>query len=668
MKISLARILFVLALLVAWGRPAHSATFTDDLSAYPKNVCFADGSTVGPWSVMFSGYGCIKIVASGGVNWFDETPFASVAAAETHASLILAPTFTNPMTLSVNMNTVAQLRKNTPTNPWEVGWVFWHYSDNTHFYYFQIKPNGWELGKEDPAYPGAQRFLATGITPIFPIGKTYAIKVSVDAQNVTTIYVDNAIITTFTDAERPYSSGKIGLYSEDAHVQFAKITVTDAGTPTVTPPPTAVWKNIAFAPQGTPFEAKFDAVPSTAKMDGSIGLSKGAAAAYTSLAAIVRFNNIGTIDARNGGAYATAASIPYTPGKSYRFRLDVDMAKHTYSAYVAPSGAAEVLIGANYAFRTEQATTASLSSLGSYASVGGVSVANLTVAPWTPTAAPTPVPAVGNLDAFGVNKIFATTAGGKEWMSKWGNGAARTFGYADDPGDAWFHGKGNATYSIDGKGQLSVSGAVPRMYISDPALLQSWRNVEMTVYAYRVVDQGTAWGGIEGVARTNHGSTGPEATNLCDTRGNDARFRYDGHIDFEKETSHPNSVAVQNKTFWPAGFPFGQWIGYKLAVYDLANGNVKLENYMDLTDGANGGTWVKVNELEDNGTNFGVGGVPCKTGVNPALKLLNSDVRAGSESGKPNIAVYWRTDNVGTNGMIYKKMSVREINPANTAL
>ena len=39
-----------------------------------------------------------------------------------------------------------------------------------------------------------------------------------------------------------------------------------------------------------------------AVMDGVTGLSQVQAAAYTDLAAIVRFNNTGTIDARNGSA------------------------------------------------------------------------------------------------------------------------------------------------------------------------------------------------------------------------------------------------------------------------------------------------------------------------------------------------------------------------------
>jgi hypothetical protein len=82
---------------------------------------------------------------------------------------------------------------------------------------------------------------------------------------------------------------------------------------------------------------------------------------------------------------------------------------------------------------------------------------------------------------------------------------------------------------------------------------------------------------------------------------------------------------------------------------------------MKKDDCSNVVTWTKVNEHEDNGSNFGVGGAACRSGINPALRLTNSDARPGSESGKPNITVYCRSDNVGTNGLVYKKMSLREI-------
>lgn len=178
---------------------------------------WTDGTAHGPWEAVFDGEGRVG-TDNGSIIL---SPRRSRLPAETHAALVVSRTGYRNVALHARLRTVAQLRKPTP-NPWEVAWLIWAYTDDEHFYYLILKPNGWELGKRDPRYPGGQQFLATG-GPVFPPHTWYTVDVAQNAGTMA-VRVDGTPLITQTDPGTPYSHGGIGLYCEDAVAEFRNVT------------------------------------------------------------------------------------------------------------------------------------------------------------------------------------------------------------------------------------------------------------------------------------------------------------------------------------------------------------------------------------------------------------------------------------------------------------
>jgi fibronectin type 3 domain-containing protein len=177
------------------------------------------------------------------------------------------------------------------------------------------------------------------------------------------------------------------------------VAVSNTSPPPVSPPPgcspsTSSWQNNSIATQTNNFTFDFDAIPGGSNIDSVTGLSNGAATAYSSLAAAVRFNSSGAIDALNGsiagGNYTAVVSIPYSAGTSYHFKLTVNPIAHTYSVDVTPAGGAKAALATNYPFRSEQATLSTLNNWATYSLSGSHSVCNAVAATVnTDTTAPT---------------------------------------------------------------------------------------------------------------------------------------------------------------------------------------------------------------------------------------------------------------------------------------
>lgn len=177
---------------------------------------WAEGSVHGSWRSVFDGHG----TNMGRDDGLALSPEPARRPGETHAGLVVSTTSYDNVDYEARMRTVAQLRTPKP-NPWEVPWLVWAYSDPEHFYYITLKPNGWELGKRDPAYPGGQRFLATG-TGDFPVGKWSDVRIAQRDARME-VSVGGHGLVAYQDQERPYLKGAVGVYTEDARVVFSEV-------------------------------------------------------------------------------------------------------------------------------------------------------------------------------------------------------------------------------------------------------------------------------------------------------------------------------------------------------------------------------------------------------------------------------------------------------------
>ncbi|MBI5202886.1 MAG: IPT/TIG domain-containing protein [Elusimicrobia bacterium] len=189
------------------------------------------------------------------------------------------------------------------------------------------------------------------------------------------------------------------------------------------------WVNSAFAAQSGTFEARFDATPGAAGMDGVIGL--GTVSGLPGLAGNVRFSTSGYIDVRFGDHYWADTPVRYSAGVTYHFRMAMNTTIHTYGVFVSSTGPESTLAN-NFQFRLEQMNAGFLDHLGALAATGSETVCNLAIS--TGTVYPAPVvtsispssAAAGGpdfvLNVFGGN--FLTGRSTVRW-----NGAVRETGY-----------------------------------------------------------------------------------------------------------------------------------------------------------------------------------------------------------------------------------------------
>lgn len=170
------------------------------------------------WRVVYNGFGTVTHSDSSIVL----APAPATTDNDSHGALVVDDRAPADIELSATIFTEEQFSADEAPDPWQVGWLLWRYSDADHFYALTLKPNGWELTKQDPAYPEKQRFLAADSTPAFPVRQPHSVWIQHRADTIA-VQVNGTPLITYTDQERPYPDGGIALYTEGARVTFSGV-------------------------------------------------------------------------------------------------------------------------------------------------------------------------------------------------------------------------------------------------------------------------------------------------------------------------------------------------------------------------------------------------------------------------------------------------------------
>ncbi len=168
-----------------------------------------------------------------------------------------------------------------------------------------------------------------------------------------------------------------------------------------------------------------------------------------------------------------------------------------------------------------------------------------------------------------------------------------------------------------------------------------WKNMEITIYV-KVLSASGGGDEISLVSRSVRHSTNVQEGCGGSSYHNNIDFT-NGKFKFKKEMWHVN-YDIKPYSGISIGSTMNKWIGFKGIVYNLPDGSVKLESYVDKDNNNN---WQKATELVDKG-NWGDDMSHCKAGTDGA-------------------AITWGSPMIifKSNGVTYdfKKFSARQIVP-----
>jgi F5/8 type C domain len=269
----------------------------------------------------------------------------------------------------------------------------------------------------------------------------------------------------------------------------------------------------------------------------------------------------------------------------------------------------------------------------------------------TPPSSRSPGPSPGN---DGVQMIYPTVAGGETWYFN-----------PNNPVDGQFDSNGaEISKNSDGSWHLKPGTTRMNVYTNSAGLLSDNQRSNMATYDFSALAQKgywykpTDWKNVEatGYFKVSSSSSGDGISFVtrsvrhsnaihdgCGGSSYHNNIRFDGTFQYKKEMWHVN-YDILSPTKNGIGSIMNKWVGFKGVVYNLPDGTVKLESYVDKD---NNNHWQKVEELVDSG-HWGNDMTQCNAKT-------------------PGAAITWASPmfDYKSTGVTYdfQKLSLREIDP-----
>jgi hypothetical protein len=330
---------------------------------------------------------------------------------------------------------------------------------------------GGQIGLGAPSPTVSLTSPSSGATFTAPATIALAATASAPGDTITRVEFYQGTTKVGEDLTSPYTYSWTGV-GAGSYSLSAKVVAGSGATATSSPvsvtvqtsgcgvsTPSSIY-NQGFTAQSGTFTAIVDATPRAVGgtlLDTGVGLNTNPPAGETSsfhTAATVRFNTAnGHIEARSGASYP-ATSLTWSAGLTYLLRFVVNVAAHTYSAYVTAPGGTEQTIGTGLAFRSNYASATSLDNLRGAVDGGSIEICPVSL-PGAPSCAPSIAPPSASFtSAAGTGTVTVTAGAGCTWS------ASSNAAWLSITSGASGTGGGTVSYSVAANGGAARNGTL----------------------------------------------------------------------------------------------------------------------------------------------------------------------------------------------------------------